>query len=130
MNGTRRQFTLRAIYMAAGSVCVALGVAGIAIPIVPTTPFLLLAAFFYARSSHRLHFWLLHHPLWGRYLQDYLDGKGIPLRVKISAITMLWVAILSTVVFFITNIWVQILLLLIAAGVTMHIVMIRTMVKR
>lgn len=76
-----------------GWVSVALGVIGIFLPVLPTTPFLLLAAACFVRSSRRFYIWLVEHPRLGPWLRDYLDGNGIPLRGKVYAITAMWISI-------------------------------------
>lgn len=73
-----------------GIVAVLLGVLGIFLPLLPTTPFLLLASACFARGSTRLHGWLLTNKLFGKYLSDYEQGKGIPLRGKVIAVGVLW----------------------------------------
>jgi uncharacterized membrane protein YbaN (DUF454 family) len=65
-----------------GWLAVVLGVAGIFLPLLPTTPFLLLAAACFARTSDRFYQWLVNHPKLGKYVSAYLDGKGIPLKAK------------------------------------------------
>jgi uncharacterized protein len=117
---------VRALLIAAGSISVGLGVLGIVLPILPTTPFLLLAAWCYARSSDRFHHWLMNHRLWGKYLRDYTSGLGIPAKVKMSALSLLWLAILSSAVFATDKLWLRILLVLIAIAVSAHILMIKT----
>lgn len=110
-----------------GVVCVALGVLGIALPVLPTTPFLLLAAALFARSSERLHGWLLHHRVLGRYIRDFMEERAIPRRVKIVSISMLWAAILASI--FTAGMgrwWLQLLLAGVAVGVTVHILSFKT----
>ena len=65
------------IYIAAGFVCVALGVIGIPTPLLPTTPFLLLAAYFFARGSERWHRWLMTHPTLSPYILAFRDKRGL-----------------------------------------------------
>jgi hypothetical protein len=65
------------MYLASGFVCVALGVAGIPLPLLPTTPFLLLAAFCFARGSERWHQWLLTHPTLSPYILAFRDKRGL-----------------------------------------------------
>lgn len=118
---------IRVLLIIAGSISVGLGVLGIVLPILPTTPFLLLAAWCYARSSTRFYVWLMTHRLWGKYLRNYTSGKGIPVRVKAWAIALLWAAILSSAFLAVDIIWVRVLLIAIAIGVTTHILKIKTL---
>ena len=111
--------------IAAGSVCVALGAIGVVLPLLPTTPFLLLAAACYIRSSPRFYHWLISNRVLGAYIRDYLSGAGIPVRAKVITIGLLWLAIGSSAVFFVEVTWVRVLLLLIAIGVSAHIISIR-----
>ncbi len=76
-----------------GWTSVALGVIGIFLPVLPTTPFLLLAAACFARSSRRFYEWLVNHPRLGPWIRDYLDGEGIPLKGKVYAIGLMWASI-------------------------------------
>ncbi len=103
-----------------------LGVIGIVVPLVPTTPFLLLAAACFARSSERFHRWLLYHPRLGPIIRGYIEGTGIPRRVKVVAIAMLWMSISTSALFFVPLLWVQILLFGIATAVTFHLVRLPT----
>lgn len=90
----------------------------------PTTPFLLLSAACYARSSGRFYRWLTTNRLFGKYIRDYREKRGVPKRVKILSLTFLWITILISV-FLINKTVVFILLPLIAAAVTVHILRIR-----
>jgi uncharacterized protein len=110
-----------------GSVSVALGVVGIFVPILPTTPFLLVAAACYMRSSERFYAWLLHHPWFGDYIKNYREGNGIPLFTKITVITLLWLTIGFSVLMVIPVMIGRLLLVGIAVGVTIHIVSIKTL---
>lgn len=116
---------LRGLLIVAGSVFLGLGILGIILPLLPTTPFLLLAAACYARSSKRIYTWLLTNKWFGNYIKNYREGKGVPLKVKISAISLLWVTILFSTIQLIDNLLVRILLILIALAVTVHIAAIR-----
>ncbi len=119
----------RKLLIAAGSFFVVIGLIGIFLPILPTTPFLLLAAWCYARSSERYYKWLINNKWFGDYIKNYQEGKGIPLKIKIFAISFLWITILISVYFFITNIYIRIILIAIAVGVTIHILSIRALKK-
>jgi hypothetical protein len=76
-----------------GVLAVALGVLGIFLPLLPTTPFLLLASACFARSSTRLHHWLRSNPVFGKYLRDYEDGRGLPLRGKVVILLLMWASL-------------------------------------
>lgn len=104
-----------------GIISVGLGFLGIFVPGLPTTPFLLLSAFLFFRSSERLYNWLIHHPRFGSYIRYYRIHKAIPLKTKIYATTLMWLMIVISTVFFIEHIAIDIIV--IAAGVTGTIVM-------
>ena len=116
----------RRVLMVLGTVFVVLGALGIILPLMPTTPFLLLAAACYARSSERLSNWLLGNRVFGRILRDYSEGRGVPLGVKALSIAFLWATIGSTAAFATGNLAVRIVLLVVAAGVTAHILTVPT----
>lgn len=118
---------IRYLLIIIGSISVALAVLGIVLPVLPTTPFLLLAAWCYARSSTRFYVWLMTHRLWGKYLRDYTSGKGVPRSIKVWALTLLWAAILTSAFLAVDKIWVRVLLIVIAVGVSIHILKIRTL---
>ncbi len=88
-----RHSAVRYALLTIGWLSVVLGVIGIFVPVLPTTPFLLLAAACFARSSERFYHWLVGHPKLGPWIRDYLDGNGIPLRGKVYAIGLMWLSI-------------------------------------
>ncbi len=114
------------ILITTGTVFVGLGIIGIILPILPTTPFLLLAAACYARSSKRFYNWLINNKWIGTYIKNYREGKGVPLKIKVFTISLLWITILFSIFFIIQISWIKIILLIIAAGVTIHILTIKT----
>jgi len=111
----------------AGTFFVGFGIIGIFLPLLPTTPFLLLAAACYARSSKRFYNWLLNNKWFGNYIKNYRERKGIPLKIKILSISFLWIAIGYAVIFVVHILLGRIILILIAIGVTIHILSIRTL---
>jgi len=119
---------IRRLLIIAGTFFVGSGIIGIFIPLLPTTPFLLLAAVCYARSSKRFYNWLLNNRWFGIYIKNYLERKGVPLKVKIQTISILWITIITSCVI-ISNLLVWIILVLIAIGVTIHVLTIRTFKK-
>ncbi len=113
------------LLIVAGTLAVAIGIIGIFVPILPTTPFLLLAAACYLRSSERFYRWLLGNRLFGGYIADYLAGRGMPLKTKIFTLSLLWVTIGLSVAIGTQNLVVRIVLLAVAVGVTLHIILIK-----
>ena len=102
-----------------------LGIIGVFIPILPTTPFLLLAAACYMRSSERFYRWLISNRIFGAYVSGYIEGRGMPVRIKILTILLLWLTIGLTVTFGVQNMIIRIVLICVAIGVTTHIILIR-----
>ncbi len=124
---TKKQRVIRAFLLVAGTISLVFGAIGIVVPILPTTPFLLLAAACYLRSSERMHKWLLGNRWFGEYIRNYQEGKGIPLKTKIVAISFLWVTIICSAFLILDEILIaQVVLLLIALGVSVHIVRLPT----
>jgi uncharacterized membrane protein YbaN (DUF454 family) len=123
----KKQRVVRGLLMAAGTISLFLGAIGIFLPILPTTPFLLLAAACYMRSSERLHKWLLGNRWFGEYIKNYQAGRGIPMKSKILALTLLWTAILYSTFFVVDEVLLaQVALVLVATGVTVHLVRLPT----
>jgi len=116
----------KGLLLGVGTLSVALGALGIFLPLLPTTPFLLLAAICYARSSERFYNWLTTNRWFGEYIRNYREGKGIPLKQKILAIAVLWATIGYTAGFAISLWWMRLILLSIAIGVTLHLVHLKT----
>ncbi len=121
-----RSRVVRALWITAGTISLALGIIGIVLPVLPTTPFLLLTTYCYDRGSERLHNWLINNRVFGEYIRNYTEGRGIPLRVKVTAITILWVTIGISAYFFMPWLWVRIILFIIAASVTVHLLRLPT----
>ena len=118
---------LRGALVGAGTFFLALGIVGIVLPILPTTPFLLLAAACYARGSRRFYDWLLGNRVFGRYIRNYREGRGITFRDKAVSIGLLWLTILLSVLLVVRNLWVKIVLIAIAVGVSTYLLAIRTL---
>jgi uncharacterized protein len=124
---TARSRAKRIFLLTAGTIFLVVGVIGIVLPLLPTTPFLLLAAGCYLRSSARFYNWLLGTRWLGDYIRNYLEGRGIPLRAKLFSIFLLWVTIGCSAAFAIDLLAIRVLLGVIAVGVTWHILRIRTL---
>jgi hypothetical protein len=117
----------RLVLVIAGTISVGLGILGIFLPLLPTTPFLLLAAFLYARSSQRFYDWLLNNRWFGSYITNYRERRGISLKIKILAVSVLWITITFSSWFVVQLLMARIVLFLIAAGVTWHILSFKTL---
>jgi len=115
----------RKLLIGAGTLSTGLGIIGIFIPILPTTPFLLLAAACYMRSSERFYQWLISNRIFGAYVRNYIEGRGMPVRIKVLTILLLWLTIGLTVTFGVQNTIVRIVLICVAIGVTTHIILIK-----
>jgi uncharacterized membrane protein YbaN (DUF454 family) len=121
----------RILWFIAGTICVVLGAIGIVLPILPTTPFLLAAAACYYKSSERMHKWLLNNKWFGEYIRNYTEGKGIPLKTKIVAVSLLWITIGFSTVFMVDRLLpseldqlvlpIQLIMVAIAFVVSIHI---------
>ena len=118
---------MKALYILFGTLSLILGIIGIFLPLLPTTPFLLLTAALYVRSSPRLYNWLLHQKYLGNYIRNFRENKAIPLRAKVISLVLMWGTMLYCIFFLIPLLWVKILLGLIAAGVTYHILSFKTL---
>lgn len=116
---------LRWILIGAGTLALGLGILGIFLPLLPTTPFLLLAAACYARSSDRFHDWLLGHRVFGEYIRNYRDHRAIKLQAKVMGITLLWLTI-GVSILLVGFLWVKLLLAVIAIAVTLHLLSLKT----
>lgn len=107
---------LRWTLFSLGWLSVSLGVLGIFLPLLPTTPFMLLAAGCFARSSERFYCWITSHPKYGPMIADYLAGKGLPMRAKYLAVSLLWLSILFGV-YWVDFVWAKLAMLLTAVAV-------------
>lgn len=112
---------LRWILLAAGFLCTVLAVIGIFLPLLPTVPLLLLAAACFARSSERIHRWLMDHRHLGPILHGYLDGSGIPRRARATALCLIWITIPISAFLVVPLPWVRVLLIAVGLGVTVYL---------
>lgn len=118
---------IKLLLMIAGTIFVGLGVIGIFLPVMPATPFLLLAAACYARSSRKFYCWLLNNRWFGVYIKNYRQKKGMPLKMKILIVALLWLTILVSVIFAVQSLALRIILIIIAIGVSVHILSLKTL---
>ena len=118
---------LRIVLIVLGLIFLTIGIIGIILPVLPTTPFIILATACFARSSQNFYDRLYGNRIFGKILRDYRDKKGLALKYKIYILTMLWLTLTSTAIFFTDSIIVRILLFSIAIVVTVHILRFKTL---
>ena len=117
---------VRSLLFAAGTLTLVLGAIGIVLPILPTTPFLLISVACYLKSSERMAHWMLNNKYFGTYIRNYKEGKGIPMKTKLFAIAVLWITIAISGLVLVPILMVQIILFVVATAVTVHLVRIPT----
>jgi len=117
------------LWIITGTFFLALGIIGIFLPLLPTTPFLLLSAACYFKGSKKMHDWLLNNRWFGSYIRNYHEGKGVSAKVKAITITALWITIGYSTMFAVNILIIRIILVLIAVGVTIHLVRLPTLRK-
>ncbi len=116
----------RILYMTLGILCVIIGTIGIFFPILPTTPLLLLAAWFFARSNQKFHNWLMNHPIHGKYIRDYLEKHAVKKSHRTKALIMLWSG-MSLTMYIVRKPVVIIILSIIGSLVTIHLLRLRVL---
>ena len=120
---------MKYVYIVLGTISLALGILGIFLPLLPTTPFLLLTAALYFKGSPRLYNWFLNHKYLGPYIRNFRENKAIPLRAKIISVSLLWITMSYCIFCIVPYLWVKIILFAIAVGVTYHILSFKTLKK-
>lgn len=111
---------LRSTLNIIGVIAVVLAILGVFLPLLPTTPFLLLASACFARGSERMHRWLLGNKLFGSAIRDFEQGKGIPRTAKISAVVLLW-ASMAWSIYLTNSMLLTATLIAIGVGVTTYL---------
>lgn len=114
------------VYIMGGSLSLILGIAGVFIPVLPTTPFLLLASFCYLRSSERMYNWLMNHKIFGAYIYSYLTYKAIPKKTKVGTMIFLWSTLIVSMII-VSSLHIRIFLLVVGVAVTAHLLMLKTL---
>jgi uncharacterized membrane protein YbaN (DUF454 family) len=119
----------RVFFTVVGTISLILAIVGIVLPLLPTTPFLLLSAACFARSSNRFHRMLMEHPVLGGTIRTFQSGGGIPRGAKIRAIALVWISISISAFLVGGGIWLRVALFTIAIGVTVYLVRLPTSEK-
>lgn len=126
---TYRNPVARYALLVIGWLSVSLGIVGIFLPVLPTTPFLLLAAACFVRSSRRFYDWLVTHPRLGPWFRDYLEGNGIPLKGKVYALATMWLSI-GVSCWLVPMFWARVGMLTSATLVSIYILRMKTLPSR
>jgi uncharacterized membrane protein YbaN (DUF454 family) len=117
----------KAILVILGTFFLLLGIIGIILPVLPTTPFLILAAACYLRGSDRMYQWMMNNRYFGDLIRNYMERRGIKPRQKAYAIFMLWFLISITLVYFIQQFYLRLILVIVAAAVTVHLLKLKNL---
>jgi hypothetical protein len=118
--------TKKYLLLIAGSLSLVLGIIGVLIPILPTTPFLLLASYCYLRSSKHMYDWLIHHRIFGEYIYNYLQHHAVKRNTKIGTLIFLWFS-LSLSMIVVDRSLVRLLLIIVGIAVSTHILTLKTL---
>ena len=121
---------MRIFLIIVGSVSLVLGIVGIFVPMLPTTPFLLLSAAAWVKASPNLYAWLINHRIFGEYIRNYREHRAIPLRAKIISVSLVWLTI-GYCIFAVVDEWwwAQVLMALLATAISWHILSFKTLKK-
>jgi len=111
----------RAVYLVLGFLCLGLGIAGYIVPLLPGTVFLLMATFFFFRSSQRMYDWVLQHPGFGPLIRNYRAGSGIPRRIKVYAVVLIVISFAVSISLVATGLMARVILIAIGLAVTTFI---------
>lgn len=110
-----------------GLLALGLGILGIFLPVLPTTPLLLLAAALFLRSNRGLYDWLLNHPRLGPYIRNFMEYKAIPLKIKVLSVSLVWITLLNCAVFVADHWAFRLFFIVLAAAITVHILSYKTL---
>jgi uncharacterized membrane protein YbaN (DUF454 family) len=123
------QKMIRGIYIIVGTIALIIGAIGLFLPVIPTTPLVILAAACYYRGSDRLHTWILSSRWFGETIKNYQEGKGLTRNTKVRAISMMWAMILISAWFFVSSLFIRVAMICVAIGVTVYLVRLPTLEK-
>ena len=111
----------RKLYNVLATIFTGFGLAGAFLPVLPTTPFLLLAIFFYMRSSTKGVKMILGNKILAPYVKSYFSKKGIPVKILVRTLFFLWLALGFCILWCVSYVYLKVMLVLIGAGVTVHL---------
>ena len=115
----------RLVLTVLGFICIGLGAVGVAIPVMPTTPFVLLAAFCFSAGNIKFYEWLRHNRVFGQYLENFRTKQGVSVGFKIISITFLWTGLIISMVI-VRTVFIYAVLGIVGICVTIHLLLIKT----
>lgn len=118
---------MRWIQTILGLISLGLGILGIFLPILPTTPLLLLAAALFLRGNKNLYDWLMNHPKLGPYIRNFMEHKSIPLKIKILSVSLVWITLLNCALFVAEHWAFRSFFIILAAAISAHILSYKTL---
>jgi len=118
---------MRGIYVIVGTIALVIGAIGLFLPVIPTTPLVILAAACYYRGSERLHAWILSSRWFGETIKNYQAGRGLTRDTKMRAIFLMWTSIIISTWFFVSNLFVRVAMIGVAMCVTVYLVRLPTL---
>jgi hypothetical protein len=129
VENTQNSSTEKIVFTLVGTISLLIGLIGIILPVIPTTPFILFSAWCYYRGSERFHDWLVNHPYLGPIVEEYGNGEGMTKESKIKAIILTWTAVLMTAVFILQSLLMRAIIIVIAVIGTIVLIRIKTRKK-
>lgn len=118
----------RIFYFVMGVICVIMGIIGIFLPVWPTTIFIIIAAWFFVRSSEKYYLMLIRNRMFGKMIRNYREFRGIEPRARIKSLVLLWLT-LGISFYLVDTLWVRLLLICVGIGVTWHLYALKTLTE-
>ncbi|KZX16483.1 inner membrane protein YbaN [Methanobrevibacter cuticularis] len=115
----------RTLFFSLGVVLVGVGAVGVALPVLPTTPFILAAAFCFSKSSKKAERWISNNRYFGSYIENYKGKKGVPMNVKRNTLIFLWVMLIASAII-VSSLLITVILAIVGICVTAHILLLKT----
>jgi uncharacterized membrane protein YbaN (DUF454 family) len=116
----------RAFFFSLGVTLFGVGAAGVIIPVLPTTPFVLASFFCFGKSSKKAENWISNNRYFGSYIENYKTKQGVPVDIKLKSIAFLWLMLILSCIFFFNQFYIFLLLIIVGITVTAHILRLKT----
>jgi hypothetical protein len=123
-----KESTMKLVYNIAGTISLLFAFIGIILPVLPTTPFVLISAACYYKGSEKLHNWLLKNPFFGPTIMDYEKHRGMKKTTKIKALLIMWSAVLASSFFILETLLMRAIIIIIAFIGTVVMISVKTII--